>query len=125
MRSNSRSLRMKLQYELILAHVVVTLAAILIAEVIVLRAVAWIAPQPTASFHLALVVVCAAVPGLLLGAWASRSVVRRVGRALEISQAWLRGNLSLRIADPVSDDLGLLASQPERPPGNRHRGRGG
>ncbi len=111
MRSNSRSSRMKLQYELIFAHVVVTLAAIIIAEVIVMRVVAWIGRQPTGSFHLALIIVSATVPGLLLGAWASRSVVRRVGRALEVSQAWLRGNLSLRIADPVSDDLGLLASQ--------------
>ncbi len=111
MRSNSRFPKMKLQYELIFAHVVVTLVAIIIAEAIVLRAVAWIGRQPTGSFHLALIIVCAAVPGLLLGAWASRSVVRRVGRALEVSQAWLRGNLSLRIADPVNDDLGLLTSQ--------------
>jgi len=102
---------MKLQYELIFAHVVVTLVAIIIAEAIVLRVVAWIGRQPNPSFHLALVIVCAAVPGLLLGAWASRSVVRRVGRILEVSQAWLRGNLSLRIADPVNDDVGLLASQ--------------
>lgn len=111
MRSNSRPPQIKLQYELIFAHVVVTLVAIIIAEAIVMRTVAWIGRQPTVSFHLALIIVCAVVPGLLLGAWASRPVVRRVGRALEVSQAWLRGNLSLRIADPVSDDLGLLASQ--------------
>ena len=111
MQNDTRPPRMSLQRKLTLTHVVVTLAAILIAEVVVLRAVALIAPQPIGSFRFALVTIVAALAGLLLGAWASRSVVRRLGRALEVSQAWLRGNLSLRIADPVSDDLGLLASQ--------------
>jgi len=100
--------RMSLQHKLTLVHVVVTLTAVLVAEGI---AVALIAPQPIGGLNLALVIIVAALAGLLLGAWASRPVVRRVGRALEVSQAWLRGNLSLRIADPVSDDVGLLASQ--------------
>ena len=111
MRNDSRSPRTNLQYKLVLTHVVVTLAAILIAEVMVLRAVAWIVPRPIGGLNVALVTIVAALAGLLLGAWASRSIVRRLGRALEISQAWLRGNLSLRIADPVSDDVGLLATQ--------------
>jgi NarL family two-component system sensor histidine kinase LiaS len=108
MRSNSRSPGINLQHKLILAHVVVTLIAILITEVIVLR---WILAQPMRGLDVVLAIIIAALAGLLLGAWASRSVVRRLGRALEISQAWLRGNLSLRIADPVGDDVGLLASQ--------------
>jgi signal transduction histidine kinase len=58
-----------------------------------------------------LVTAGAALAGLALGAWASRSVTHRLGRALETSRAWLRGNLSLRIADPTPDDLGLLAEQ--------------
>jgi len=110
MRSNSR-LRINLQHKLILAHAAVTLAAILIGEVIALRAVALIEPQPIGSLHFALVAIVGALVGLLLGAWASRRLAHRLRRALEISQAWLRGNLSLRIADLVSDDLGLLANQ--------------
>ena len=110
MQTDSRP-SMNLQYKLILAHTVVTLAAIIIAEVIVLRAVAWIGRQLIGSLHFALAILVAAVAGLLLGAWASRPLARRLGRALEVSQAWLRGNLSLRIADPTPDDLGLLASQ--------------
>jgi signal transduction histidine kinase len=103
--------KMSLQHKLTLAHAAVTLAAVLLAEVVALRAVAWIAPQPVRSFHVALVTIVAALTGLLLGAWASRRLTRRLGRALKISQAWLRGNLSLRIADPTPDDLGLLTSQ--------------
>lgn len=107
MRSSFR-LRMTLQHKLILAHVAVTLASILVAEWVVLTLTA---ARPGQGSYAALTAIFAALAGLLLGVWASRSVVRRVGRALEISQAWMRGNLSLRIADPIPDDLGLLASQ--------------
>ncbi len=106
--SSSHPPRMSLQHKLTLTHVVVTLAAILIAEWIVLTLTT---TQPGEGSHVALTAIVAALAGLLLGAWASRPIVRRLGHALEVSQAWLRGNLSLRIADPVSDDLGLLASQ--------------
>ena len=100
--------RMSLQHKLTLTYMVVTLAAILLAEGVSLTL---IAARPIGSLNFALVIIAAALAGLLLGAWASRPIVRRVGRALEVSQAWLRGNLSLRIADPVSDGLGLLARQ--------------
>jgi signal transduction histidine kinase len=56
----------------------------------------------------------AALAGLLLGTWASRRLVHRLRRVFETSRAWLRGNLSLRIADLVVDDLGLLARQLDR-----------
>ncbi len=36
---------------------------------------------------------------------------RRLQRALEVTQAWLRGHLGLRIADASPDDWGLLAAQ--------------
>jgi len=108
MQSNSRSLGINLQHKLILAHVIVTLGAILIAEG---AALTLIAARPIGSLHFALMIIAAALAGLLLGAWASRPITRRLGRAREISQAWLCGNLSLRIADPVGDGLGVLASQ--------------
>jgi len=100
--------RMSLQHKLTLTHLVVALAAILVAEGVALT---WLAARPIVSLHFALVIICAALVGLLLGAWVSRSFAHRLGRALQASQAWLRGNLSLRIADPTPDDLGLLASQ--------------
>jgi len=36
---------------------------------------------------------------------------RRLQRTLEITQAWARGHLGLRIADPTADDFGLLTAQ--------------
>ncbi|MDY6875660.1 MAG: sensor histidine kinase [Chloroflexota bacterium] len=101
---------------MILTHAVVTLAAVLFAEGVALGAVALIRHQPVFTrpawgLHLALVISGAALTGLLLGTWASRSFAHRLRCALEISRAWLRGNLSLRIADPTTDDLGLLAGQ--------------
>jgi signal transduction histidine kinase len=102
---------MNLQHKLTLTYAAVTLAAILIAEGIALGAMALIPAQLTWGFHLALVTIGAALAGLLLGAWASRSRTRRLQRILKVSRAWLRGNLSLRITDPTPDDLGLLAGQ--------------
>ncbi|MGA9350690.1 MAG: sensor histidine kinase [Anaerolineae bacterium] len=110
MQSDSR-LRMNLQHKLVLTHLVVTLAAVLIVEGVSLGVLTLIGLELFGGIHFALVTVGAALAGLLLGAWASHPITRRLGRALEISRAWLRGNLSLRIADPVSDDVGLLASQ--------------
>ncbi len=116
MQNGIRPPRINLQHKLMLAHVAVTLAAVLIAEGTALGAVALITRQPVFAqpnrvLNIMLVTIGAALAGLLLGAWASRPIIRRLGRVLEISRAWLRGNLSLRIADPIADDLGLLANQ--------------
>jgi len=116
MQSDSRRLQARLQHKLILSHVAVTLGAILVAEALVLGAVALITRQSPFverawGLTIACVTITAALAGLLLGAWASRRVTRRVQRALDVSRAWLRGNLSLRVADPIADELGLLAEQ--------------
>jgi NarL family two-component system sensor histidine kinase LiaS len=68
-------------------------------------------PQPNWGLYALLGAVGAGLAGLFLGAWASRRVIRRLKHALEISRAWLRGNLSLRITDPTPDELGLLGEQ--------------
>lgn len=49
-------------------------------------------------------VLCCLVLSLLLGWLGSR----RLRRALEVSEAWLRGHLGLRINDAASDDFGVL-----------------
>ena len=116
MQNDPRLPGMNLRHKMMLAHAAVTLAAVLFAEGTALGVTALIMHQPVFTrpawgLHVALVTISAALAGLLLGAWASRSLTRRLGRAFEISSAWLRGNLSLRIADPTTDDLGLLAGQ--------------
>lgn len=103
--------RMSLQHKLTFTHAAVTLAAILLAEGAALGVLALIAARPIGAIHIALVTIVAALVGLLLGAWASRCLSRRLQRALQVSQAWMRGNLSLRIADPTPDDVGLLTAQ--------------
>ena len=108
MRRSPRTPRITLQHKLTLSHAAVTLAAVLVAEGM---ALALIAGRPSQGLRVLLVTIGAALVGLLLGALVSRSVTRRLARALEVSRAWMRGNLSLRIADPVADDLGLLAGQ--------------
>jgi signal transduction histidine kinase len=116
MQSDARPSRVNLQHKLTLVHAGVTLAAVLIAEGVVLGGLALMARGPTFTqanwgLNVALIAVGTALLGLLLGAWVSRRLTRRLERVFEISRAWLRGNLSLRIADPIADDLGLLAEQ--------------
>ena len=108
--------RIELLHKLTLAHAAVTLAAVLLAEGIALGITILLTrepvfPQPLRNAHVLLVALVAALVGALLGAWASRSVTRRLRYALETAQAWLRGNLSPRIADPTPDDLGELAGR--------------
>ena len=105
-----------LHRKLALAHAAVTLAAVFIAEGVVLTIRALTSRESVSAFvsggiHIALVATGAALAGLLLGAWISRRVSRRLQRTLDISNAWLRGNLSLRITDSSADDIGLLAEQ--------------
>ena len=116
MQSDSRRLQARLQHKLILSHVAVTLGAVLAAEALILGAMALITRQSPFverawGLTITLVTITAALAGLLLGAWASRRVTHRVQRALDVSRGWLRGNLSLRVADPIADELGLLAEQ--------------
>jgi signal transduction histidine kinase len=112
----TRTARLTLQRKLTLSHAVVTLVAVLVAEGIAAGILSLTSTQPAVaqtgwSTHVAPVIIGAGLVGLLLGAWASRRFARRLERGLRVSRAWLRGNLSLRIADGVADDLGLLAEQ--------------
>ena len=111
MQTGIRPSKINLQRKLTFIHAAVTLAAVLIAEGLALGVTALLAPEPTWDYHLVLVAAVAALVGLLLGALVSHGIARRLVRALEISHAWLRGNLAPRIADPTPDDLGLLAGQ--------------
>ena len=112
MQKDSRLSRMSLQHKLVLTYVAVILAAVLIAEGVALWIVSLFTfERPTGGVHIVLVTIVAALVGLLLGAWASQGVTRRVQRILQVSRAWLRGNLSLRVADRGADDMGLLAEQ--------------
>ena len=108
--SRPQTNRLNLQRKLTLAHVAVTLTAILFAELVAMGILAVLGADGWAT-RVTVVAIVAALVGLLVGAWASNRIIQRLERALRISRAWLRGNLSLRIADPITDDLGILAEQ--------------
>lgn len=112
MQDAMRSIKsVRVQHKVLLIQVMVTLAAVLLAE-----GAAWgvaaVCPE-RAVWHNRLLISLGVAPitGLLLGAWASRSLVSRVDRLLKVSQAWLQGTLSLRIGDRSRDNVGLLAEQ--------------
>jgi signal transduction histidine kinase len=108
--------RTKVRHKLVLSHIAVTLGAVLLAEALTLGArylLTGLLPSERPGWGPYVVLEIAIVAGaaLLLGLWANRSLTHRLQRVLEVCRTWLRGNLSLRIADPVADDLGLLAGQ--------------
>jgi NarL family two-component system sensor histidine kinase LiaS len=109
MQDTVRSPHVRVPDRFLLRQVLVTLSAVLLAEG---AAVAIISVFPaTSTWRLRWLIApgVALITGLLLGAWANHYLEDRLDRLLEISQAWLRGTLSLRIADRRGDTLGQLA----------------
>jgi len=97
-------------------HAAVTVAAVLLTEVLAwaLR-VPWL--QASASGRgaalplgrLLLTLGLAALLGGGFGIWIGRGLHLRLARLVTSVEAWLRGNLALRIEDPAEDVLGVLA----------------
>lgn len=111
MHNSLRPSRLNVWHKLTLTCVLVTLSTVVLAEILGLGAVALLGGHLAWGIHSALVIVAAAVAGIPLGMLTSRAIARRVHQILEISRAWLRGNLALRIPEQHGDDLGRLAAQ--------------
>lgn len=122
MQNESRPSRMTLQpkprlgLKLTLAHLALVLLSVTIAELIATGSVMLVFRQPPAAIlelgiRLTLVLIAAGAIGLAAGAALGHHVARRVRHALEVSQAWTRGNLTLRITDARGDEFGQLAQQ--------------
>lgn len=111
MRNNLTPFKLNIWHKLTLTHALVTLATIFLAEITGLSALVVLKGGLAWGVHAVLVISVATVGGLLLGILISRPFARRVRQILEVSQAWLRGNLAVRIPDLRSDDLGLLANR--------------
>jgi NarL family two-component system sensor histidine kinase LiaS len=116
MQSEFRPSRITLLHKLTLAHTAVVLVSILAAEAVALVGAALLLDQPQFSplgwgLHVALVLVVAGTVGLIMGASINYLLTRRLHRVLEVSRAWMRGNLALRIGDRRRDEIGLLARQ--------------
>ena len=107
---------LKVGHTLALMHAIVTACSVLLAEMFGLGLLALLHRMPqygqsTWSLHIGAMIVVSAGIGLLLGALISPLLTRRLRRMREISEAWLRGNLALRIHDASADDLKMLADQ--------------
>ncbi|MFZ6028476.1 MAG: histidine kinase [Chloroflexota bacterium] len=93
--------------------------AVTVGMMLVLESLGWIFfpqafPVSQRAPHTWEWIIGAAASSLILWAVARLGVLRRLGRALAISQDWLRGNLALRIADGSKDELGRLTAQMDR-----------
>ncbi len=82
-------------------------AAALLAETLV----AWLGAPALTLGHRLLVALIACAIGAVLATWFGLGRRRRLSRLVAISDAWLRGNLTLRAGDTVRDGLGDLARQ--------------
>jgi NarL family two-component system sensor histidine kinase LiaS len=116
MQSEFRPSRITLQHKLTLAHLAVILLSTLIAEIVALVGLALILGQAVFTplgwgLHVILVLTSTGIIGGVTGASINYLLARRLHRVLEVSRAWMRGNLSLRIADSRRDEIGLLARQ--------------
>ncbi|MBN1933976.1 MAG: sensor histidine kinase [Anaerolineae bacterium] len=103
--------KINLRHKLVFLFVLVTLFSMLVAESAAFMLFSLALPERQWSIHIVVVSLVAAVVGGALGVWASGLIDHRLRRIAGVGRAWLRGNLAARIADPVQDDLGLLAEQ--------------
>jgi len=116
MQSEFRPSKITLQYKLTLAHLAVVLFSVFAAEIVALAGTALLFRRPLFDIlgwgiHIVLVLAVAGAIGFVIGASINYLLIRRLHRVLEVSRAWMRGNLSLRIADTQRDKIGLLAWQ--------------
>ncbi|HQE93413.1 MAG TPA: histidine kinase [Anaerolineae bacterium] len=111
MQNNRHPARIQVWHKLSLSHAVVTMVSVLLTEVMVLGLLALLRGEISWGIHITCVTLGAAIVGLLLGMMVSHPLARRLRHIHNICQAWLRGNLSLRILDSHRDDLGMLAEQ--------------
>lgn len=107
MNEETRSPRLSMHQRLVLTQLAITVAAVLVAEGGAQAMMATAGPGSRWAVRL----VLAGLVGLLGSLWAGRSLAHRLDHMLETGQNWLRGNLSLRIADDRSDDLSWLAGR--------------
>ncbi|MBN2391310.1 MAG: hypothetical protein JXR84_11320, partial [Anaerolineae bacterium] len=111
LRRDLRTPRLKVGYTLAFMHAIVTASSVLLAEMLGLGLLALLGGQITWGLHIGVVIIVSALVGLLLGALFSQLLTRRLRRMRDISQAWLRGNLALRIYDTHRDDVRQFADQ--------------
>lgn len=109
--------RIGLHARLTIAQVTVMVISLVVAEALALVVAARvldrlpITPAAEGLLHLLLTLVVVTPIGLLLSAWVNRPLSQRLKQTLDVSRAWMRGNLSVRVSDAGGDEIGQLAGQ--------------
>ncbi|MEJ5309816.1 MAG: sensor histidine kinase [Anaerolineae bacterium] len=111
LRRNLRAPRLKVGHTLAFTSAMVTASSVVLAEILGLGLLALLRGEITWGLHIGIVIITSAVFGLLLGALFNHSLTRRLRRINNISQAWLRGNLALRIYDTFPDEVCQIGDQ--------------
>jgi len=111
LRRDLRAPRLKVGYTLAFTNTIVTASSVLLAEMLGLGLLALMRGGITWGLHIGVVIIASAVLGLLLGALFNQPLTRRLRRMNDISQAWLRGNLALRIYDTYPDEVRQVGDQ--------------
>jgi signal transduction histidine kinase len=108
MQNDGHTFQMTIKQKLVLTYIGVSLVTVLLAEGLAWGGMAlfWREPIAKPGLHVILVTIGAVCVGFGLSLWVSQPLTHSLQRIWEVSQAWLRGNLSLRIGGgPVADDL--------------------
>ncbi len=105
MQNDSRTFQMTIKQKLVLTYMEVSLGAVLLAEGLVWTGMTlfWRESIAKPGLHIVMVTLGTVCIGFGLSLWVSRSLTHHLQRTWEVSQAWLRGNLSLRISDRIGD----------------------
>ena len=109
MENNTSSVKIRMRFKLIALITGTTLVTALIFTLLVYPLLHRSSGQPVNGWLVAVVSVLSVLIVIFVGYRISRVFIRRFEQIDEVTQAWLRGNLAVRIDDPTEDVIGSLA----------------
>src|SRR5512145_3188821 len=104
-------MKLSVGLKLIFSQFIITVVMMLMLESLGWILFPQVVPASQRTLHTWEWVIGAVAASLVLWSLARLGILRRLHRVVEISQEWLRGNLTLRVADGAGDELGQLARQ--------------
>lgn len=108
MNERPQRVRWHVQHKLILSHAAVAILTLLAAGMLTGIITPFIPDGFGRLLVAAGIFTMAALFSILFSVGVTHRLGRRLAHSFNIIQVWLRGNLTARIADPTSDDLGVL-----------------
>ena len=109
MENTTSSVKIRMRFKLIALIAGTTLVTALLFTLLVYPLLHPSSGQPVNGWLVAVVSVLSVFLVIFVGYRISRVFIRRFDQIDEVTQAWLRGNLAVRIDDPTEDEIGSLA----------------